>query len=73
MLLLIFVLLIIAGWQIPKMIQGRYYKELIVFLVIWLIAGSYGFIVLNNIPLVSPFKIIVKTVETISEQLPLKF
>ena len=41
-----FIMFLMAGWQIPRLIQKNQLKELTVFLLLWLIAGIYGSLVL---------------------------
>ncbi len=60
-----FIMFLMAGWQIPRLIQKNQLKELTVFLLLWLIAGIYGSLVLLDVALISPFEIIKILVEKI--------
>ena len=63
MYLIIAVMLIIAFLQIPELYKEKKYRELGAFLVMWVISGAYALVVDLDIPLVSPFELIVSMTE----------
>ena len=60
-----FVMLLMAGWQVPRLLREKQNKELAAFIGIWLVSGVYGSLVIAEIELVSPLEIIINIVETI--------
>ncbi len=52
------IMFLMAGWQIPRMVQKNEYREIIYFIIIWLSAVIYGSVVISDITLVSPFELI---------------
>ena len=58
-------MIIMAGWQVPRLLKQNRNKEIIVFLAIWLSASIYGSLVLSDITLISPFDLIIVFFEDI--------
>ncbi len=69
MILLILILLLVAGWQLPLLYNQKKYREMVAFIVLWLVSGIYGGIVVMDIPLISPFEIITNTITTITNSI----
>lgn len=63
---LLFVMLLIAVFQVPVLVKKEEYRELFMFTGIWLIAGIYASLVVLDIPFISPFQLITKIVEIIT-------
>ena len=65
MLIFVLIMLFLLGWQLPPQIEKRNYKEAAVFLAFWGGSAVYGYLVLANIAIPSPFELIIYGIEYI--------
>jgi hypothetical protein len=63
MYLVMILMLIIVVYQIPQLYQQKSYKEMAVFMGLWLISEVYALIVALDISLISPFELITIVIE----------
>ncbi len=70
MLVLISAYTIIALIQIPGLVKNKYWRELIVFSIIYVIAFAIGFLFVMDIPIPSPMRALHFL---ISEKMGLKY
>ena len=67
----IMLMLSIGLFQVPSLLRGKKYRELAAFFMLWLIAGTYAYLVVIEVSPVSPFMLIIQTVTYINNRLPL--
>ena len=65
MLIFILILLIIISWQLPPLVENKKYKEAAVFLMFWSGSAIYGYLILTDIEIPSPFELVIYGIEYI--------
>ncbi|MEW5921639.1 MAG: hypothetical protein AB1796_11975 [Bacillota bacterium] len=62
-------MLLIAAYQVPRLLRDQQWKELFAFALVWLSAGVYALLFVMGVPLPT----VVEVVTFINELLPLPF
>lgn len=57
--------LIIAAWQVPRMLKKKQYRDLAVFFLIWLSSAVYSLLIVLEVNFLDPMEIIHHGVEAL--------
>lgn len=64
---LLIVMVLIALYEVPRLLRNRQYRTLVVFAFLWLLATVYGSLVLRDIPVPKPTELIYSFFSRLTE------
>lgn len=59
------IMLAIAGWQVPRIVKKKQYKDLLVFFLMWFTATVYSILIAAEVSFIDPMEMIHHGVELI--------
>lgn len=64
MINLVIIMILIAIWEIPRLLKKKTRKDLIVFLFLWLFGFIHSSLLLMGIDYVNPIRLVILAVKT---------
>lgn len=66
---LMIIMVLIALYEVPRLLRNRQHRTLVVFAFLWLLAAVYGSLLLSDIPVPKPTELIFSFFSRLGEWL----